>query len=134
MTNSVMLKLGEYTFSIESTCYQALSRTHKYRWQSTERLNSIDALQFLGESNPVISLSGAHYPFLNGGYKQLDAMRAEAKKGQPLILVDGLGHVHGYWCITQIEERQSMMAAQGVPRKINFTLELTYYDDKLHNR
>lgn len=133
MTESVMLKLGSYKFSLETATYQELTRTTKYRWQASERIGNVSALQFLGESNPAITLTGASYPYFKGGTKQLDAMRAEAAKGKPLLLVDGLGVVHGYWVITNIEERQSVIGSQGIPRKINFTLGITYYDNKLPN-
>lgn len=133
MTDSVMLKLGEYKFSLETACYQELTRSTKYRWQENVRINNISALQFLGESNATITLTGASYPYFKGGLKQLDGMRKEATKGKPLLLVDGLGVVHGYWVITSIEERHSTISAQGVPRKINFTLGITCYADKLPN-
>ncbi|TAN72313.1 MAG: hypothetical protein EPN20_03760 [Magnetospirillum sp.] len=60
---------------------------------------------------------------------QLDAMRAEAGKGKPLMLVDGLGRVWGKYCITKVHERQSALLGNGAPLKVDFSLDLVLYGD-----
>ncbi len=84
-------------------------------------------MQFVGAGEESIELSGVIYPHCKGGLKQLDAMRIGASKGQPLLLVDGLGFVWGQWVITQIDEGQSFFQGNGQPLKQSFQLKLVNY-------
>jgi len=54
-------------------------------------------------------------------------MRAAADIGQPLLMVSGLGAVLGRWVIEKIDEKQTVFASAGVPRKQEFTLSLRRY-------
>jgi phage protein U len=56
-------------------------------------------------------------------------MRTEAGKGEPLELVDGLGNVHGLWVITEVEETRKVLSAEGVPRRIDFRLQIKRYGE-----
>ena len=122
-----MMALGSYRFSIDSAAYQELKHSQAYRWQTQERLQRRPAMQFLGAGEESIELSGVIYPHFKGGLEQLDTMRAEANKGQPLLLVDGLGFVWGQWVITQIDEGQSFFQGNGQPLKQSFQLKLVNY-------
>ena len=48
MASSYLMKLGEYTFSIDSAAYQSLSRTTEFRWRSQARVGRLPAQQFIG--------------------------------------------------------------------------------------
>ncbi len=125
--SETMMALGSYRFSIDSAAYQELKHSQAYRWQAQERLQRRPAMQFLGAGEESIELSGVIYPHFKGGLEQLDTMRAEANKGQPLLLVDGLGFVWGRWVITQIDEGQSFLQGNGQPLKQSFQLKLVNY-------
>lgn len=125
--SETMMALGTYRFSIDSAAYQELKHSQAYRWQAQERLQGRPAMQFLGAGEESIELSGVIYPHFKGGLEQLDTMRAEASKGQPLLLVDGLGFVWGQWVITQIDEVQSFFQGNGQPLKQSFQLKLVNY-------
>ncbi|CAH0992206.1 hypothetical protein SIN8267_02322 [Sinobacterium norvegicum] len=125
--SETMMALGSYRFSIDSAAYQELKHSQAYRWQAQERLQRRPAMQFLGAGEESIELSGVIYPHFKGGLEQLDTMRAEANKGQPLLLVDGLGFVWGQWVITQIDEGQSFFQGNGQPLKQSFQLKLVNY-------
>ena len=122
-----MMALGSYRFSIDSAAYQELKHSQAYRWQAQERLQRRPAMQFVGAGEESIELSGVIYPHFKGGLEQLDTMRTEANKGQPLLLVDGLGFVWGQWVITQIDEGQSFFQGNGQPLKQSFQLKLVNY-------
>jgi len=125
--SETMMALGSYRFSIDSAAYQELKHSQAYRWQAQGRLHRRPAMQFLGAGEESIELSGVIYPHFKGGLEQLDTMRAEASKGQPLLLVDGLGFVWGQWVITQIDEGQSFFQGNGQPLKQSFQLKLVNY-------
>ena len=123
------MKLGGFTFSIDTAAYQSLSRSSEYRWASQDRIGTNPALQNIGTGTETINLQGVVFAAHRGGTGQLDDMRREAAKRQPLILVDGRGFVHGRWVIERVEEEQSNFAQAGVARRQQFRLQLRKYDD-----
>ena len=129
----VMLQLGDYQFSIDTAAYQQLSRSTAYRWQSQERTNSREALQYTGPGADEITLQGVVYPQYKAGPGQLEAMREQANVGRPLILVDGLGNIHGRWVILAVDETQEAFTRDGTPRKQSFTLRIKKYADDLQD-
>nr|VFJ68699.1 MAG: hypothetical protein BECKDK2373B_GA0170837_12202 [Candidatus Kentron sp. DK] len=124
-----MMALGEYRFSIDTAAYRSLVRASEYRWRAQTRVGREPAQQYLGPGSESISLDGVIYPSFRGGTGQLEAMRAEASKGEALVLVAGTGHVLGRWCILSIEESQDTFLKNGVPRKVAFRLQLTRYGE-----
>lgn len=122
--STVMMQLGSFQFSISTAAYQELRRRTEYRWASQDRFGRMPALQFTGAGADSIDLSGTIYTEYRGGLGQLNAMRAQASRGQPLLLVDGNGNLLGHWVIESVEEDQSVFAAAGRPRKQQFTLRL----------
>lgn len=125
----IMMVLGSYVFSVDTAAYQTFSRVSSYRWPKQDRLARKPALQFTGPDADTIQLRGTIYPQFRGGLDQIDAMRTEAGKGIPLLLVDGLGHVHGDWSITRIEENQRRHFKHGAPKRIDFAISLTAYGE-----
>ncbi len=128
---NVMLKLGEFTFGVDTAAYQQLTRVSEYRWASQERIGQGPALQPVGLGSDTINMDGTIFPGHRGGTSQLENMRAEAGKMKPLILVDGRGFVHGRWVIHRVEERQEVFAHRGAPRKQTFRMQIEKYDDGL---
>ncbi len=125
----VMLALVNCRFSLATAAYQSLRRTAAWRWQKQERISRVPALQFLGSGEQSIELSGVIYPYHAGGLGQVDLIRTEADKGEPLPLTDGLGNYWGKWVITRVEETQKFFFANGSPRKIEFKLSLKKYGE-----
>ena len=129
MASSYLIKLGAYTFSIDSAAYQTLSRTTEYRWRAQPRVGRLPAQQFIGPGEETLSLEGVIYPHFKGGLGQLDAMRAEAGKGEPLMLVDGTGRIWQQWVINQVEETHKILFEDGTPRQMEFRLQLSRYGE-----
>lgn len=128
---NVMLKLGDFTFGVDTAAYQQLTRVSEYRWASQERIGQGPALQPVGPGSDTINVDGTIFPGHRGGTSQLENMRAEAGKMKPLILVDGRGFVHGRWVIHRVEEGQEVFAHRGAPRKQTFRMQIEKYDDGL---
>lgn len=127
--SETMMALGCYRFSLDSAAYQELRRSNAYRWQAQGRLQRLPAQQFLGPGNETLDLKGVIYPQYRGGFKQLDVMREQAGKGEPLLLVDGLGFIWGQWVVQQVDETRSMLITNGQPRKLEFQLRLIRYGE-----
>ncbi len=127
----VMMQLGSFQFGINTAAYESLSRTDEWRWPEQERYGQEAALQYTGPGAASVTLDGVIYPEWKGGLGQLDAMRREAGKGQPLVLVDGLGRALGMWVIESVGETQGTFAAGGVARRIEFSLQLKRYSSQV---
>lgn len=126
---TVMMSLGTFQFGIATAAYQELGRTTEWRWPAQERFMQGQALQFVGPGGDTINLPGVIYPEYRGGFAQLDQMRASANNGKPLVLIDGVGNIMGRWVIERLEEKQSVFAAAGRARKMEFTLALRKFDE-----
>lgn len=125
--SSVLMGLGAFRFSVSGAVYQRLSREVLARWPVQERVGRRPALQFTGPGEEHLTLEGVIYPHYTGGLDQIRGMRARARSGAPLMMVSGLGDVYGLWVITAVRDTESYFLASGLPRKVEFTLELSAY-------
>ncbi|UTV30872.1 phage tail protein [Photobacterium atrarenae] len=123
----VMMALGDYRFSINTAALQNISETHSWRWADHNVAGSKPKSQFIGADLSAIRLQGTIYPHFRGGLAQTDKMKAEADKGEPLRMVDGLGKDWGLWTVRQLQVEKSQLWTKGVARKIEFTLEIKEY-------
>lgn len=126
--SNIMLKLGVYSFSLSTAAYDNLRRIADYRWAVHEPIGNHPVMQYVGPGGTMIELSGSIFPRFKGGLDQIDRMRDEAGRGEPLALVNGLGHHLGRWCIERVEETQMVPQRNGAPRRIDFNLKLRHYD------
>jgi len=126
---SYMLALGNYRFSVDTAAYQSFTRDLSFLWPTQQRFGGHAAPQFVGKGEFKRSLKGVIYPEYKGGLKQVDAMAVEASQGKPLQLVSGTGDILGYWCITTIHEEKKVFHRNGLPRKLDFSLELLFYGE-----
>lgn len=126
----VMMKLGKFTFSVNLAAYNQFRRTTSYRWPAQERINRIANRQFVGPGDESVSLSGVYFPQVTGRYAIMDDLRVQAAAGKPLLLTGGTGHVFGYFVIERIEDSANLFMKQGIPKQVEFTVELTKYGDK----
>lgn len=129
MGASVMMQLGSFQFGISTAAYQELTRRSEYRWPGQDRMGVEPALQFTGPASESITLSGTIYTEYRGGTGQPGGLRALAAGGRPLALVDGQGRMLGQWVVESVEEKQSVFANAGVPRKQEFSLQLKKFPD-----
>ncbi len=67
------------------------------------------------------------HPHFKGGLHQVEQMRHQAGKGEPMMMVDGLGWVWNRWVITRVQECKSHFLRDGAPRKIEVSLTLKSY-------
>lgn len=112
---------------MNTAAYQTFRRSAGWRWEQLDRTGRAPALQFLGRDSDEISLEGVIYPHFKGGLRQVELMRLVADRGEPMILVDGLGWIWERWVITTVEETKGVFMADGAPRKIEFAITLKAY-------
>ena len=121
----VMMMLGNIPFELKTTPYERLRRYSVYNWPAQERIGRRPALQYTGQGADNITLGGTLYPEMTGGRGAMNRLRAAAESGEPMDLVDGLGHVYGPWCVLSVAETSEVFFDNGVARKIGFSLSLS---------
>ena len=126
---SELISLGQFRFSIDTAAYDELSRTTEYRWARQDRLGRNPARQYVGPGDDTISLRGTVLTTYRGGTGQVEAMRAEGSKGEPLRLVSGTGTVFGLWAILRVTETGRAFLEGGLARQVEFEIELGYYGE-----
>lgn len=125
--SQIMMALGQYRYAVSSATYQNMKITRNYRWASQERLTQRPSNQFIGLGEKTLSKTGVIYPHFSGGLKQVDAMEREADTGRPLLMVDGLGDVWGYWVVLSLSDTRTMFTQDGRQQKQEFDLALRFY-------
>lgn len=119
-----MMKLGDYKFMIPEAVYQTLERSTEWKWPSQHRFLLGPSSQFVGNGEDRITLSGVIFPEWLGGAKQVNRFREMGGTGESYLLISGTGSIMGNWFIEGVNEKQSLFAAFGTPRKQEFTLTL----------
>lgn len=119
-----MMALGEYRFSISNAAYHTMRRRERWNWSQSDTLGSRPSFQFVGYGGEVITLQGRIYPHFRGGLHQIDTLRSQGDAAKPHLLVAGSGIVFGRYCITELEETLQVLDDHGLPRRIDFTVEL----------
>ena len=86
--------------------------------------------QFIGAGEDSLSLSGIVYQEHGIGSREaIEDLADMASTGQGYVVMDGSGYLYGVYVIEGIDESKSNMVFQGVPRKIDFTVNLKRVDD-----
>jgi len=123
----MLLSLGLFAFQLRTLPYEKLKRATEYRWASNNRFGKAPAHQFLGLGEDDLTIEGRLMPELTGGPVHLTKLREMASSGKAWILTAGNGDVLGKWFITRIDDSRSHFLANGVARKIEFTIALKRY-------
>ena len=129
MPSEPLMTLGEYVFDVDSAAYDEMRRSAEYRWAAQERLGRSPARQWVGPGEETIRLSGAIYPIRRTAAEELNALRGQARKGEPLRMTLGTGEILGLWTVERIRETGSAFLPGGVPRKVEFEVELAWYGE-----
>lgn len=126
----MLLSLGLFVFRLQTVPYENLKRSTEYRWSSANRLGKAPAHQFMGMGEDELTIDGKLMPELTGGPVHLDKLREMAQSGKAWILTAGNGDVLGKWFITKIDDNRSHFVANGLARKIEFTIALKRYGNE----
>jgi uncharacterized protein len=129
MTRAPLYQLGDFQFSLPNGVPQTLDWSADFRWEEQGRLLRDPAQQFIGPGGQTITLDGTLFPGFSGRQGTMEQLRTTARKGEPLMLSDGTGKVHGKWVITQVREGRSVFMAGGLARKIDFNITLAFYGE-----
>ncbi len=124
-----LMAFGTFVFSLATAAFTDLQRQSAWRHPATERIGARSARQFVGVGEETLTLNGVLAPPLTGDFAVLDELRTLADEGRPAALVDGAGRVYGSYVITALNETATLFFADGVPRRVEFSLSLARVDD-----
>lgn len=121
-----------YYFNLKTAGFDTLRRQTHYNVATQDRLTRTNALQAVSKGGETITLSGAIFTRKSGG-GQLDRLRRIGYDMLPVNLTSGYGENFGRWYLARIEEEQSGLFTDGMPRKQQFTLEFQRYGEDYQN-
>jgi uncharacterized protein len=106
-------------------------------WVSQQRLSRAPAMQYLGPGNKSITIAGRLYPKSFGGLGTLSQLEALSVAGKPLPFIrytlgsqQAQGTVNGdNYVIMGIQKAEQKISSDGVPFRVDFSLELMRYGD-----
>lgn len=127
----VMLMLGDFSFSVDTTAYNQLSREASWRWSEQERIGKQDLLQYTGKSARTVQLQGESHAFFRNGVDAVNSLFDIGEQAKPQQLVSGAGDVLGWWVVESFSDTTNRFLPGGGQRNKNWTMTLKYYADDL---
>jgi len=129
----VMMMLGDFAFSIDTTAYQQLTREAQWRWAEQARIGKQDLLQYVGKSARTVRLEGQSHAFFRNGVDSVNDLFDIGENAAPQQLVSGAGDVLGWWVMVDFSDVTTRFLPGGGQRNKNWTVTLKYYADDLSN-
>jgi uncharacterized protein len=127
----MLMSLGQFVFQLPDLAYSELQRSTAWRHASNSRVGARPALQYVGQGDDTITLSGTLVPEIAGTLQSLVTLRSMADAGDAYAMVDGAGRIFGAWVIERMEEGGSAFTSEGIARRTSFTIALRRSDDEL---
>lgn len=124
-----LMTLGMFLFGMDSIPYQDLQRRMSWRHEDSDRFGRRAASQFAGPGEDAITIAGLIVPEVAGNYASIDLLIAMADTGDNWPLIDGAGFVLGQYRIEAIDQAHKGVMAGGIPRAIDFSMDLKRVDD-----
>lgn len=122
------MSFGDVIFRVPDLAYQRLKRAFSYRWAEHPIADGSMAYQFTGKGPETLSISGYTLPDLPGYTDILATGRATGEAGEPRVMVDMNGDIYGLWILREITEDRSVIRKDNWPGRIDFTMELSRYE------
>lgn len=119
-----LMTLGMFVFGMDTIPYQDLQRRMTWRHEQSERFGARPASQFAGPGEDSITIGGLVVPELAGRYSAIETLIEMADTGDHWPLMDGTGRVLGDFRIETIDQAHKGVLAGGIPRGIDFSMEL----------
>lgn len=123
-----LMTLGMFVFGMDTIPYQDLQRRMTWRHEQSERFGARPASQFVGAGEDSITIAGLVVPELAGRYSAIETLIEMADTGDHWPLMDGTGRVLGDFRIETIDQSHKGVLAGGIPRGIDFAMELKRVD------
>ena len=124
-----LVAIGMFVFGVDGPTFEELERRVDWKWEASPRYGERDALQFTGPGEDKISISGLLVPEIAGAYSDIEKLREMGDSGEVQDVVLGTGKVLGQYVIKAVDDRQQYFLAGGVPRQVDFAVDLLRHAD-----
>lgn len=128
MTDRKLLTLGMFVFGMNRLNYHELERRTDWKHGKTPRFLARDAGQFLGPGAQTITLTGVLVPEIAGTFGEIERLHEMAGSGEIYPLILGTGKVMGDFRILAVDERWRTLIDNGLPRQMDFAVDLDRAD------
>jgi phage protein U len=128
--NEQLLSIGMFVFGLPRIAYEELERRASWRFGETDRFGARAASQYLGPGPETITLNGVLVPEIAGSYGDIERLREMAATGESWPVLLGTGEVLGTYRIDNIDDRWRNIIGGGLPRAVDFAVDLTRVDDE----
>jgi len=127
----------------DTPSFESIQTDSTFNWVAQNRLSREPAQQFTGSGEEVKTIEGRLFPNHFGGLSTLENLRAEAKAGNRLTMVQYFpledphamaGRPLGTWGIRRIRDSAALIGANGLPHRVDFTIEMVRYGDDVVDR
>lgn len=124
-----LLTLGMFVFGMDTLAYSQFQRKMDWRHGKSERHGARPATQFLGAGEDAITIEGVLVPEVQGNYGAIARLIEMASTGDnwPMTLA-ATGEVLGNFEIKNLDQRWRNIMAGGLPRQVDFAVDLTRVD------
>jgi phage protein U len=119
-----LFALGSFRFLAGKSMFDRLTRGESFIWTEQERLGGVSALSYMGRRALEVDVVGETYAERASTDDPLKALKDEAYRGEPLLLVDSEGRSLGSWAVVSWSEDLSSFRGDGKARKVAFRLSL----------
>lgn len=137
LSEQMVILSDKLAFSASKRAIDELQRVVAYSWPTQERIGREPALQWTGKGKESITISGVIFTtFRPGdgemiGLNSVEEIRELAAEGEVYTVVMGYdsGSSVGQFVITNIEQSDSLLLANGAPQKQTYSVTLESYGE-----
>lgn len=129
----VMMMLGDFAFSIDTTAYNQIAREASWRWSEQERIGKQDVLHYTGKTARTVKFDGESHAMFRNGVGSVDDLYDLADQAKPQQLVSGTGDVLGWWVIADFNDSVTRFLPGGGFRNKTWSMTIKHYGDELSN-
>lgn len=118
-----MMFLGNFEFEIDKTAYDKITKNWASNIAKIARNDNVDALQFRGTKNQVLTITGAVFP-RHSGISQNTIENLHTMRGVPLPLTTGKYEFLGVYHLENIQVTSEDIVAQHVVQQQKYNIKL----------
>lgn len=127
----VMIRLGEFSFSIDNLAYDSLKTDASWNWAEQGRIGKRDLLQYTGKAAPTKTFEGQAHALFGRSVLAVSELYQLGDNAEPLQMVSSNGDVMGYWVIKSVSDSTNSLLPGGFARHKTFSMAIQYYGNDL---
>jgi phage protein U len=120
--------VGPLQFSITPLNAHAIDRAASTDYAKKDVIGRRRVYEHTGEGDDRVTVRGLLFPYKLGGLGSLTLAHTIREQGQPQMVVRGDGRVFGWYVITEVSEKHTYLAGDGVGQQVEVELTMERAD------